>query len=955
MVVIALAIVVGFALIAISIRNPLVRRIGLRSALRRPREAALVMLGCLLGTALIVGSSAVGSSYTASIQEEALSELGPLDATVTYENRADWAAANARLAAEPIEDVDLAAAVATIVVPLTSDASTDPAPGATLIEADYRRATKLLRGDGTGPGPGTAWASPALAERLNLKVGSAVTVHSRAPVEPIEVTRITSRPLANFTANSTDAGLNLLVTPGTIAVLEAQDPARITPRWLTLVAATGSHSVEPPARARVDKLERELAALLTPYNPRITMVRADRLERAIDVGRASSQFLTTIGAFSIISGALLLVNVLLMLAEERLPELGTMRAVGLSRGLLIAAFTIEGAIYAFFGSIIGAFDGVGLGRFMVWIAQQAGSPLATAATPNQLSLHFFVGRVTVVRGMAAGFLLSVLVAAITSYRISRLDVIRSLRGLPDPPVRHRRVATPALWSMVMVGAVASVAAYAGRNSLGLVLAPTLTTTGVGVLVARQFGWKAGVTAACIPNMCWAIAFQVINQATEVASPSVVLGGILLVSSGVLLVNAHQSTAAHFLRRIGRGRVTVTSRLGLANPLAHRVRTLLTVGPFALVVFTLAYAEGLSSLITNELRALAPTLAGDYQVYAQSSPVRPFDFSTLDASTVGAIAPVSTLVASFTGGTSPEQRFWTMTAFDEDIAEQTPPRLVSRGKGFKDDRAVFRAVAEDPDLVIVPGNFLFTAGQRLGRTKGDPKRTPRVGDVYTMFDVVSGQGRDLTVAGVGFADVLGTGALYGVDGAQEFFGARLVSSGALIESRVEPESLVEQLNRAGVENGMDAAAVAQLADERFAFVNSIVNLYRSDLGIGIVVGVAGIGVVLVRSVRDRRRQIGMLRAMGFDSAQIGWSFLLEGGFVATQGLAVGSGLGAVMVMGLARSTQIRDVLGFYPDIPMPSASLVVLTVALLAASLLASAGPARSASRIPPAVALRIVD
>ena len=58
------------------------------------------------------------------------------------------------------------------------------------------------------------------------------------------------------------------------------------------------------------------------------MVRAERLERAIDVGKASSQFLTTIGAFGILSGALLLVNVLLMLAEERLPELGTMRAVG---------------------------------------------------------------------------------------------------------------------------------------------------------------------------------------------------------------------------------------------------------------------------------------------------------------------------------------------------------------------------------------------------------------------------------------------------------------------------------------------------------------------------------------------------------------------------------------------------------------------------------------------------
>jgi len=955
MAVIALAILVGLVLIVVSIANPLVRRIGVRNALRRPREAALVMLGCLLGTALIVGSSAVGSSYTASIQDQALGELGQIDATVTYENRDDWAAGNARLVAEPVADIELAAAAATVVVPLTSDSSVDPAPDATLIEADYRRVTKLLNGDGTGPIAGTAWASPALAEKLNLKVGSIVTVHTRAPVQ-IDITRITASSLAKFTANSTDAGFNLLVAPGTVATLEAQDPERITPRWLTLVGATGPHSVAPPASALVQQLERELTDLLTPYNPRISMVRAERLERAIDVGRASSQFLTTIGAFGILAGALLLINVLLMLAEERLAELGTMRAVGLGRGPLIAAFTIEGAIYALVGSIIGAVGGVGLGRFMVWIAQNAGAPRSPfASAANQLHLRFSVDLATVGRGMAAGFLLSTLVAAATSFRISRLDVIRSLRGLPDPPIPHRRAATPALWAMIVVGAIVSVSAYAGRNSLMLIVAPTLVTTALGVLVARRFGWKAGVTAACIPNIVWAVVFQIVNNATDVASSAIVVGGILLVTSGVLLVNAHQSTAAHFLRRVGRGRITVTSRLGLANPLAHRVRTLLTVGPFALVVFTLAYAEGLSGLISSELRGLAPTLAGDYQVYARSSPVSPFDFSKIDASSVDAIAPVSTLVASFNGGTSTEQRFWTMTAFDKDLADQTPPRLVSRGKEFKDDAAVFSAVADDPDLVIVPGNFLFTAGQRLGRTKGDPTRTPRVGDVYTMFDAVNGQSRDLTVAGVGYADVLGIGALYGVDGAREFFGARLVASGALIDARVDPDSLVKQLNQAGVTNGMDAAVVEDLANQQFEFVSNIVNLYRSDLGIGIVVGVAGIGVVLIRSVRDRRRQIGTLRAMGFDSAQIGWSFLLEGGFVAAQGLAVGAGLGSVMVMGLARSTQIRDVLGFYPSIPMPSLSLMVLTVLLLGASLLASAGPARSASRIPPAVALRLVD
>lgn len=953
---VAVAIVVVLVLVTTSVRRPLVRRIGMRNARRRPREGALVALGCLLGTALIVGSSAVGSSYTSSVQRQAVKELGPLDATISYENRDDWSTANARLAASLPEGVDFAAAVASAVVPMTSDSSEDTAPACTLIEADYRRATKLLDGDGRGPVAGEGWASRTLADKLNLRVGSIVTTHVSDHIDRIRIGRITARPLAKFTPTSTDNGMNLLVPPGTIDRIRAEDPDGVTPRWLTVVTATGAHGVTPPSDDSVKALERTLTKAVGTSNPRISMVRQDRLERAIAVGEASSKFLTTIGVFSIISGALLLVNVLLMLAEERLSELGTMRAVGLPRGALVQAFTLEGAVYAFAGAIVGALSGVGLGRFMVWIAQNAGSPRGTRTFPNRrLDLHFAITRHDMLKGLAAGFLLSTLVAALTSFRISRFDVIRALRELPAAPSRHRRVANAVLWTLVVVGAIGSAAAFASKNPLALVAMPTLTTTCVGVIVAHRHGWKAGVTVAALPNVIWATLFQAINDSDQIASAGVVLGGMVLVMSGVLLVNAHQSTVAQFVRRLGGGRITVTSRLGLANPLAHRVRTLLTVGPLALVVFTLAYAEGLSGLITHELRNLAPTLAGDYQVFAQSSPANPFDFSKLERNNIDALVPVSSVIASFKGGTSDAQRFWTMTAFSADIAEHTPPRLITHDKRYATDAAVFKAVAKDPDLIIVPGNFLFTAGQRLGRSKDDPTRTPRPGDEYTIIDSASGQSHDVTVAGVGYADVAGFGAMYGTKGAQEVFGSRLVKSSALIDTRADPQELAHQLNRAGVNNGMDAVVVADVANEQFQFVSSITNLYRADLGIGLIVGVAGIGVVLVRSVRDRRQQIGTLRAMGIDSGQIGWSFLLEGGFVAIQGVGVGAVLGSAMVMALAKSPQIRDVLGFTPPMPAPSVSLFLLALGLLVASLLASVAPARAASRIPPAVALRLVD
>lgn len=943
----ALALLVLVALAVIALRNPFVRRIGLRNAIRRPREAALVVLGCSLGTALIVGSASVGTSYTSSIRHQALDELGPLDALIAYDTAEKWSAASARLNATPRDEFAFIAAVATLNVPVTSNTSDATAPRALLIEADYRRLGPML-GDlpTTGPAPFTAWATPALTERLALREGANLQVHGPTTIA-MRVTRLADGPLANFVESPLNRGQNLIVPPGTIAKLRAATKQPLGVRYLSFVGLTGEHRDDAVDVAATDALEDDLSSRVAAFDGRVTTVRADRLSAAIEAGKAQGAFLTTIGAFGILSGALLLVNVLLMMAEERLAELGTLRAVGLPRPPLVQSFTLEGALYAVVGALVGGGFGALLGRFMVSLAGRA-----TASSRSALDLEFAITPQALLEGVAAGFLLAVLVVIGTSYRISRLDVIRSIRSLPDPPKEPRGFAVPLLVVMMVLGPLFALYGAANQRALPLVIGPPLVIIPTGMLVSRRWGRVAGLTVAGVGNIVWGTVFTVINRDPNTPPLVTVSAGVLLVLSGVLVVNAHQATAAHAIRRYGRGRRTVTSRLGLANPLAHRVRTLLTVCPFALVVFTLAYAEGLSSLVTTELDKIAPRIAGGYDVFARSSPVNPFDFGSLEDPKVTTMARTATMVTSFSGRGS-DQTFWSVTAVDKDFVTVGPPPLVDRASRFRDDAAVYRAVLADPDLVIVPSNFLFRG--TTGRSRGEPEGPPQIGDTYTMFNPATGAARDLTIAGIGQADVIGNGAYYGYEHGKEFFGDLLVQNSAFFATTGSPDELVRVLNRAGVANGIEAVVPVDEARERFSAAASTVNLYRADLGVGLVVGVAGVGVVLVRSVRDRRRQIGTLRAMGFESSQIGNSFLLEGLFVAAQGIGVGIGLGLLMTMALSKSIVLEQLVGDTAPIPTPPLSMVLLTVFLLGTSLAASYGPAKSATRIPPAVALRLVD
>jgi lipoprotein-releasing system permease protein len=124
------------------------------------------------------------------------------------------------------------------------------------------------------------------------------------------------------------------------------------------------------------------------------------------------------------------------------------------------------------------------------------------------------------------------------------------------------------------------------------------------------------------------------------------------------------------------------------------------------------------------------------------------------------------------------------------------------------------------------------------------------------------------------------------------------------------------------------------------------------GVVMVVVVLGIASVLVVSVVQKRREIGILRAMGATRSQVLRIFLLQGAVVGGLGSVLGIVLAGGMIWLFTRFVRGTDGLPLF-DISLSSALAVQVAAIATLCSVLAAITPARRAAAMDPAQAIRI--
>ena len=214
--------------------------------------------------------------------------------------------------------------------------------------------------------------------------------------------------------------------------------------------------------------------------------------------------------------------------------------------------------------------------------------------------------------------------------------------------------------------------------------------------------------------------------------------------------------------------------------------------------------------------------------------------------------------------------------------------------------------------------------------------------------------------IGIVERLASGTGWGAESAT-FYSSRPVVSSIVDEAvpldtfyfslvnKNEVSNYAQKLERTFLAHSMNAEDLMKSLEDENATGDAFNKLFQGFSGLGLVVGVAAIGVLSVRAVVERRQSIGVLRAIGFRSGMIRAQFLIESSFITLLGIVVGIFLGILQswLIFLEISKELEGA-----KFVVPIADVGVLIIVTIVASILASVIPANEASKTYPAEALR---
>src|SRR6184192_1391878 len=689
-------------------------RIGVGNFFRRKTQVAIVVAGLLIGTAIVTSSFVIQRTFDYTIRSAVFQSLDLVDETISVRtpdgSRVPFdISVYDTLAANLPSMPDVSAVAPRIHL---SGAAIDRRsslfePTVNLIGFDAGRDLgSFVRADGSawdgsGLAPTEAVINEKLAAAVEAGLGDGLTLVFGGPRGPLNVT--VAAIVKDAGRGAWNDGSDLFVP-----LPSMQSALGVTGQINVILVANvgGAEQGYLRSDAVVSQLESHL-----PTSPSFTVAqaKADSVKGATEGADRLSQVFVLLSFFTIIAGILLIVNIFVMLAEERKGEMGVARALGMRRKNLVQSFVSEGLLYALLSSVVGMFGGLLIAGVILWGFSQVfqggfGGGLVLTWTVSDL-----------LTGFAIGFLITMATIGIASFRVSKLNIVRAIRDIPEPvPHRstRRQIAVGAV--LVALGALGTISSLATKNLILQEAGPSALAIGIAVLTMRITSPRRVFTAAGILMLAWLLSPWKFFSTATADITLFILVGLLLILGGLLIVLFNSEAFLAVATRLFRSRTwSPVVRTAIAYPMNKKFRTGATLASIALVMFTIATMSGIQAEVSSSIATTSVRESGGFALIGASGvPIAnasaAFDAYRADTGSTNITDPILSLSqarlqvspnATFAG------RLFNTSLIGVPSGSAPPFEVQSLDPAYPDAAAAWAAIQSNPGLALVDGSVI----------------------------------------------------------------------------------------------------------------------------------------------------------------------------------------------------------------------------------------------------------
>jgi putative ABC transport system permease protein len=984
------------SIIMLAFKNQVLFKMGVRNFSRRPKETTIVVAGLLVSTAIISGSFVAGDTVNYMIEKATYDSLGTVDEMVTAGSQNFF---NYTVFSTLVSDVNLTSRIGgispaiTANIPSIDDVTSgitaanvqlhgvnftlDTALGGfTLVDGTYTNATDL--------GANETLINSKLAAEINAHVGDMLIVNYMTPSNTFSAHNFTIKYIAQDVGKAQYGLRKALFIPLDEAQALVQKPEQINE-----IKISNTGNVESGVFKSDDVVRAAKQSLIdAPSCFEVTPMKSDLLTQAHDASAQMSSLFIMMSIFSTIAGVMLIINIFVMLAEERKSELGMARAVGMQRRHLIQMFMFEGITYSVLAAAIGSILGLGTGAGLVngfnaifMGSERANGVFMSGEPTSQLPLVLYYNASSLFNAFLLGVIITFATIALASYLISKLNIVKAIRNVKEPEQSRPTRRMMLLGVFLFLFGVASFATANSQNVIK-VLSPPMAIFGTA-LISRRFIWREwifSIAGIAVVTYVLYITLSIVDMQFSDAALFFVLGGLLLVAGVVFIVVFNSNLLLRGLSgTLGRIKsLQAVLKPSIAYPLNKKFRMGMTVLMFALVMFVIVLGSVIAATYQPDVmrggggydvRALSiaplanltaiqpssisgsvvgqPTAPPPQDPSAPSTPfstnVTPLDASTLTyydglyvtrarGITISRIID-NNLAPQLQG---PARDF--IYGVDANFTAHTTYTFSEKASGLNSTEDVWRAL-NDPHNVVV--DSLYQYGNSFGVKAGDTVTIPTAAGTSTF-----------TIVGV-LDETYLQGIFMNKSVMEQLFPNVKGDTLFLIKvaKGTKPLDVTYDLKRGYKAFGMDANVVRDEVEQMNNQTQMMVELLMIFLGLGLIIGIASLGAITLRSIMERRRDIGMMRAMGFQQNQILSFLLIEVLFSISLAGLIGLGTGVALSYAIYLSfTQISKV-----PFTIPIVQLATVLAVVYVAAIICTIVPARNASKIPPAEAVRYIE